>query len=349
MPRKTNDFKADLPFVHRALHEWYATAGRRDLPWRNTQDPYAVYISEIMLQQTQVKTVLERFYHPFLAQFPTLAALAAAPSQHVMKAWEGLGYYTRARNLHAAAQQCAPTLPDSPEALRALPGRGRNTANAVACFGFKHAVPVMEANVKRIIARLYALTTLDEKTLWHHAEALLDRKNPFDYNQAMMDIGALVCTKRNPRCGECPLARICQGKDTPEAYPAPKQAKQTPVRERAIIVFQNPRGEFYIHKRTERFLGGLYGFVECDTQASEAPCEGKPHPIASARVIGQVTQAYSHFTLQATIYLQHTSIKLTRSPESARFVPLAQLTEFPLSRADIKIVDLLNAYLESIT
>src|SRR5471030_2980369 len=169
---------------HQHLHQWYNLHGRKQLPWRTTDDPYAIYISEIMLQQTQVKTVLERYYFPFLQRFPTLAALTAAPQDDVLNAWQGLGYYNRALNLHKAAKRCGEQLPGTAEALMSLPGIGRNTAHAIAAFGYRQPVTVMEANVRRVLSRIFALSCPDEKTLWDKAGALLDKGNPFDYNQA---------------------------------------------------------------------------------------------------------------------------------------------------------------------
>src|SRR5262249_17261464 len=181
-------------------------------PWRNTRDAYHIYISEIMLQQTQVKTVLERFYMPFLKQFPTIEKLTNAPQKDVLKAWQGLGYYNRAINLHEATKQCEHALPKTPEALAALPAIGKNTANAIPAFAYHPPGAVMEANVKRVLSRIFAMKTPDEKTLWEKAATLLDRNEPFDYNQAMMDLGSMVCTKRAPKCRECPASGICVGK-----------------------------------------------------------------------------------------------------------------------------------------
>ena len=191
---------AALAEFHRKLHAWYEAHGRHDLPWRTTADPYAIYISEIMLQQTQVKTVLERFYFPFLKRFPTLQSLADAPQADVMKHWEGLGYYRRAANLHKAAKQAAPSMPDSVEGLLSLSGIGQNTAHAVAAFAYKLPVPVLEANVKRVVARIFALETPTPNQWWDAAWALLNTDNPFDYNQAMMDLGSAICTPKARAC-----------------------------------------------------------------------------------------------------------------------------------------------------
>lgn len=325
-----------------ALLAWYRANGRHHLPWRTSGEPYHVYISEIMLQQTQVKTVLERFYAPFLNRFPTLANLAAAPRADVMKAWEGLGYYTRAANLHAAAQQSGGELPDTIEGLLALPGIGQNTAHAVGCFGFGHAVPVMEANVKRVLCRLFAAAQPSPAELWEKAWALLDKAHPFDYNQAMMDLGAMVCTPRAPQCPICPAADICRGRRAPESYPAPKAAKVTPVRTRRIVVIRDEKARYYAAPRATRFLGGLYGFLELDPSEEAIILAGIRCDLAQATPLGHVSQAYSHFTLEADIaLLTVTSRQMRKAPEWSGF-SLADLKTLALSRAEWKIVALIE-------
>ena len=178
--------------IHQKIRDWYQKHGRHDLPWGMTDDPYAIWLSEVMLQQTQVGTVLERFYSPFLRRFPTLESLAEAPLDDVLKMWEGLGYYNRAKNLHKAAQivvdmhqkeqqngqthRSAPTLPSDIDILIKLPGIGKNTAHAVAAFAFREPVPVMEANVKRILCRLHKLESPTDKILWERAYELVDKK-----------------------------------------------------------------------------------------------------------------------------------------------------------------------------
>ena len=193
--------------IQKAIFEWYHINGRHDLPWRQTEDAYKIYLSEIMLQQTQVKTVLERFYFPFLKRFPTLESVAKAPLDDVLKAWEGLGYYTRAKNLHHTAMTCEKALPSSPEELGGLKGIGKSTAHAICAFAYKQALPILDANVKRVLCRFYGLECKDEKVLWQKAWELLDTKHPYEYNQAMMDIGSMVCTPKEPQCDRCPLDR----------------------------------------------------------------------------------------------------------------------------------------------
>ncbi|MCC7259800.1 MAG: A/G-specific adenine glycosylase [Alphaproteobacteria bacterium] len=328
-----------MPYLttHKALRAWYRRYGRRDLPWRTTADPYAIYVSEIMLQQTQVRTVLERYYGPFLARFPTLSALASAPSEDVLKQWEGLGYYNRARYLHETAKRVAPTLPMDIAALTALPGIGRNTAHAIAAFAYHQPVAVMEANVKRVLHRVFALEQASEKTLWEKAGALLDAKHPFEYNQAMMDIGALVCTKTAPRCDSCPLATICKGKRRPLAYPAPKKKARTPVRRRNILVFTDAAGRCYLTARAGRFLHGVYGFPEYDGDIPSVAFEKHHYHLADMEYLGEVAQTYSHFRLEAGVY----RMLLPGRRNAPEWKSLQEIESLPLSRADAKVLRLL--------
>lgn len=308
------------------LLAWYASHGRKDLPWRNTRDAYEIYLSEVMLQQTQVKTVLERFYGPFLARFPTLAALAEAPQDAVLSAWQGLGYYSRALNVHKVAKACADGLPDTVEGLLALPGIGRNTAHAVAAFAYRQPYAVMEANVRRVLCRIFALEKPTEAELWASAALLLDTAEPFDYNQAMMDVGAMVCTKRAPACALCPAEGICKGQDAPELYPAPKQAKAVPVRRETIWVLRNGRGEYYATARQSRFLQGLYQFAPTVAEADSLTVEGREYARDDAVALGSVRQQYSHFTLEADVVLVAAGGKGGKdwyAPEPLRALPVS--------------------------
>ena len=287
----------DLEKTHSGIQAWYRSQGRLDLPWRTTDDPYHIYLSEVMLQQTQVKTVLERFYFPFLSRFSTLQALAEAPLDDVLKLWEGLGYYNRAKNLHKTAQilseqkekDTAPTLPSTLEALMALPGIGKNTAHAIATFAFRQPVPIMEANVKRILCRLHSLTKPTDTQLWEIAYSMVDKIHPFEYNQAMMDIGATVCTTTTPSCDHCPLNKICTGKSTPLLYPT-KKKRIVPTREQYIMLTLY-NGKLALSQRTGKFLHGLWGFETVET------------PLCAAEYIGEVSHAYTHFKLRCKVYL----------------------------------------------
>ena len=200
----------DLVNVRRALLRWY-DSHRRDLPWRETRDPYCIWLSEIMLQQTRVAAVLDH-YRTFLKRFPNIQALAAASEDAVLAAWSGLGYYRRARMLHQAAQQITEELggrfPQNFEAWLALPGIGRYTAAAIASIAFAEPVAVVDGNVERVLQRFIGIN-LSAPQMWQHAQALLPNSRPGDFNQAMMELGATVCVPREPRCPACPVRKWC--------------------------------------------------------------------------------------------------------------------------------------------
>jgi len=199
----------------RKLLAWYARNGR-DLPWRSTRNPYAILVSEFMLQQTQVSRVLE-YYPRFLRRFPTIEKLALARPKAVMEQWDGLGYYARAKNLHKLArvvsETCNGRLSDQPEELQQLPGVGRYTAGAVACFAYEKSVPTVDTNVRRVLTRVFAKSELGMQNaeLWDLASRILpkDGKRAWRFNQALMELGALICTARKPKCPECPVKNLC--------------------------------------------------------------------------------------------------------------------------------------------
>jgi len=219
----------DVRSFRRFLMRWYRANGR-DLPWRRTRNPYAILVSEFMLQQTQVTTVLP-YYNEWLRRFPDFSALALAPRSSVLHGWQGLGYYTRARNLHALAKivirKHGGALPGKIDNLRALPGIGRYTANAVATFAFDQSVPLVEANIARVIARLFDVrdpidATRGREKIWCCAADLLPARGSASHNSALMDLGALVCTSRAPKCGICPVNKFCRAQN-PEALPIKKR------------------------------------------------------------------------------------------------------------------------------
>ncbi|MBI1819803.1 MAG: A/G-specific adenine glycosylase, partial [Nitrospirae bacterium] len=202
--------------ISRRLLRWFKAHGR-DLPWRSAFSPYTVWVSEIMLQQTQVETVIP-YYRRFLSSFPTIQALAKAPQDLVLKQWEGLGYYSRARNLHRAAKQVVEAFngrfPDQMDALITLPGIGKSTAGAILSLAYNQPFPILDGNVKRVLTRLFALRALPgaglDKILWAYSASLVP-SDARSFNSALMDLGATVCRPRNPVCGLCPLKTLCQG------------------------------------------------------------------------------------------------------------------------------------------
>ncbi|MBA3649906.1 MAG: A/G-specific adenine glycosylase [Chthoniobacterales bacterium] len=220
------------PF-RRSLQRWFRRRGR-DLPWRRTRDPYAILVSEIMLQQTQVATVIP-YYERWLARFPDFAALARAKESEVLHAWQGLGYYARARHLHAAAkfvrQNFRGQLPRAAAEIARLPGVGRYTAGAIASFAFDLPAPVVEANIARVLARLTNWqapidSSAGQAHLWQTAASLLPRRGAREHNSALMDLGALVCVPRQPRCGKCPVRRFCQA-EQPDLLPVKRKRPRT--------------------------------------------------------------------------------------------------------------------------
>jgi A/G-specific adenine glycosylase len=230
--------KAGKTAVVRGLLAWYGRA-RRDLPWRRSQDPYRVWVSEIMLQQTQVERVID-FYSRFLERFPTVAALAAAAEHDVLRLWEGLGYYRRARQLHAAAKAIvadhAGEFPQTVAGLRGLPGIGRYTAGAIASIAFDLPEPIVEANSRRVIARLAGHaaplgTVAGDEPIWELAAGLVPKQHPGRFNQALMDLGAMVCTPEQPLCGTCPLADHCSARRTNRVAEIPMKAARRAVEE----------------------------------------------------------------------------------------------------------------------
>jgi len=203
---------------HKTLLQWYNKEGRHNLPWRNTTNIYHIYLSEIMLQQTQVNRVQEFYYPKFLKLFPTLQMLSQATQEEVLSAWSGLGYYSRARNLHKTAQLLDKRLPNSIKELKKLPGIGEYTASAICSFGFEQPVCVVDTNIARVIKRFFALISPTAFNLRSQATIFLNQEFTRAHNLALMDLGSLICLPKNPNCKECPLSSQCLGKNEPEFY-----------------------------------------------------------------------------------------------------------------------------------
>ncbi|WP_456382542.1 A/G-specific adenine glycosylase [Hydrogenimonas sp.] len=293
--------------------------GRRELPWRNTRNLYEIYISEIMLQQTQVKTVLERFFFPFLKRFPTLQSVAEASLDDVLHAWQGLGYYRRARYIHRTAQIASPDLPSDPKELVKLPGIGKSTAHAIAVFGTQAPLAVLDANIKRVLHRFFAKEKATEKELWSLAESLLDRNEPYIYNQAMMDIGATLCLPKTTRCETCPLHSLCEGRKNPLLYPAPKSGKTKPLKRQVYLLVER-ESKILMRKRKGELLGGLW----------ELPTRKTPPP--SAEKLFEIGHEYTHFRRIAEIYRYD-----GRKEEEGEWIEREDLHEIALSSLEKKI------------
>jgi A/G-specific adenine glycosylase len=259
----------------RSLAVWFALHGRH-LPWRKTRDPYAILVSEFMLQQTQVATVIP-YYHKWLRRFPNFASAAHASQNHILHAWQGLGYYGRSRNLHATAKivqaHYGGVFPRDIAAIRQLPGVGRYTANAVATFAFDQPVPIVEANSARVLARLFDVrvptdSAIGRETLWAHAGQLFPKLDAARFNSALIDLGALVCLPAKPKCNVCPVKKFCCA-ENPEALPIKKSNPRTKrLIERHAFVVSN--GKILLEQSSARWRGMWI------LPRLEAPTSGRP-------------------------------------------------------------------------
>lgn len=351
----------DLSNLRHQLLGWYERQGR-SLPWRHTEDPYAIWVSEIMLQQTQVATVLP-YYGRWLAQFPNLETLAAADLQAVLKAWEGLGYYARARNLHRAAQhmvlQHGGTIPRDFEAMMALPGIGRTTAGGVLSAAFNLPYPILDGNVKRVLARLVALQLPPTRALahlWQLSDRILDRRQPRDFNQALMDLGATLCTRHQPACDRCPWQGHCRAYSLNLQQTIPMTAPKAPLPHKQIgvgVIWNQQQQILIDRRRQEGLLGGLWEFPGGKLEAGETieACIRREilEELGILVEVGDrlctVTHAYSHF--KVTLHVHHCTY-LSGDPqplecEEIRWVTLQTIGEYPFPKANIEIIEALRA------
>lgn len=262
------------PTFSQQVLTWFEKHGRKNLPWQKIKDPYRIWVSEIMLQQTRVETVIP-YYEKFMQQFPSVHSLAAADTDEVLHLWTGLGYYARARNLHKAAQQICHShngqFPQQLDEVMALPGIGRSTAAAILALSFNQAHAILDGNVKRVLARYFALegwpgTQAVEQQLWQHAEALLPKNYFAEYTQAMMDLGATICMRSTPVCQQCPIQESCVSfaQQRQHELPTSKPSKTIPQREVVMAIVQHMQEEaVWLEKRPPAGIwGGLYSFPE---------------------------------------------------------------------------------------
>lgn len=301
--------KPDSTFASRLLR-WFDHHGRHDLPWQDNPTPYRVWVSEIMLQQTQVSTVIP-YYLRFMQRFPDVATLARADTDQVLHLWTGLGYYARARNLHKAAQtirdKFAGELPTSVEQLQTLAGIGQSTAGAIAALSLGVRAPILDGNVKRVLTRFHAIADYPEQTavkqrLWEIAESLTPKKRFSEFTQAIMDLGATVCTRSSRRCTECPLQTDCKAlrSNSIASYPGKKPRKILPVKSVTMFILQNNRAEVLLEKRPARGIwGSLYSLPEAED--ANAPQLTSIHhivlPTKNREALKQFRHSFSHYHL----------------------------------------------------
>jgi len=325
----------------RRLIAWQRRHGRHDLPWQESADPYPVWLSEIMLQQTQVATVLG-YYGRFLARFPDLAALAAAPVEEVMALWSGLGYYARARNLHACARHVmlehGGVFPRDPAELARLPGIGRSTANAIAAFCFGARVPILDGNVKRLLCRHRGIdgfpgTTAVESRLWRDAEALLPECDVPAYIQAQMDLGATVCTRGKPRCDACPVAGDCVARRDGRVaeLPVPRPRKVLHERAATLLVLRDGDRVLLETRPPAGIWGGLVSLPELpDGTEVAAHAERLGAQIFAVSPAPTFTHVFSHFRLRIHPLLCAAKPLRRAAEPGLRWVAIAGLGEMPL-------------------
>ena len=343
--------------IHERLLAWF-DAHKRDLPWRGVRDPYAVWISEVMLQQTRAGSVAP-YYRRWMERFPDVDALAGADLEEVLRLWRGLGYYARARNAHRCAQRVRDRrggdFPSAATELRALPGIGPYTAAAVASIAFGEAVPAVDGNVRRVVARLFDLADPSPAEVRDRAADLMDTARPGDFNEAMMELGATVCTPRSPSCGACPVAAGCRARaaGTVAERPLRRRRQAVPTRTWGVLVAVSPRGRTLVVRRPpEGLLGGMWEFpaVEVEGGADARTrivrlAGGSSDPRTAVRAaepgagavvdLPPITHRFSHFT---AVY-RPCRVEVAGEWEEAggRWVTPSELADLPLPIAQQRI------------
>ena len=373
-PRRSNGCRLNDAELRPLLLNWWSDHGRHDIPWKQTSsgdrpapdqplDPYPIWIAEVMLQQTQLAVVLP-YWHRWMAMFPTVEALAAASLEQVRLLWQGLGYYSRARRLHQAAQQISGrSWPGDLEEWMALPGIGRTTAGSILSSAFNAPVPILDGNVRRVLARLRAHDrppARDQALFWQWSHELLDPQRPRDFNQALMDLGATLCTPRQPLCDACPWQRHCAAyaAGEPSRWPVSEERKPVPFQLIGVGVVLNADGEVLIDQRLEEgLLGGLWEFPGGKQEPGETieACITRElqEELAIEVTVGQelisVDHAYSHKRLR---FVVHVCRWLSGEPkplasQQVRWVKPGALRTYPFPAANSRIIDALLAHPET--
>lgn len=360
--------RESLKTFRRRLLNWY-DRHRRDLPWRPPRtdapvpasvDPYLVLVSELMLQQTQVETVIP-YFRRFIERFPTLADLALADEQEVLRLWQGLGYYARARNLQQATQKVMADfdgrLPPDIKSLRTLPGVGRYTAGAISSIAFGRRAPILDGNVIRVLCRLDRIEgdprdPATQEVLWARAEEVLPRARVGDFNSALMELGAVVCSPRAPRCLLCPARGNCDAfiAGVQEKLPPPKKARPTPLRKRWVFCIrrQTPAGEEWLieQRPANGRWAAMWQFVTIEattTPPNDQSLSGRlPLKISAPTAVGVVTHALTHRRYQFEVFQCNASEELPLSDHPRRWTALADLGRYPLPRPHLKVARILQ-------
>jgi len=339
--------------IQKILLRWFEKNGR-DLPWRKTRYPYAIWVSEIMLQQTQVATAIP-YYKKFLKSFPTVYHLAKVNLSRVLKVWEGLGYYSRARNLHRASKiiinHFQGKIPENLRDLLSLPGIGRSTAGAILSFAYNKEAPILDGNVKRVLSRLFAISGGKgkiEKLLWQISESLIPKGNSNSFNQALMDLGSTLCTPKAPQCPRCPLRNLCKGKASgdPERYPTKGPKKRIPHINAISAVIQRD-GRVLLNRRPPKgLLGGLWEFPNWPIKTKKNIKqqlranieEGFELRVNVKTLLGAFQQPFSHFKF--TLHVYH--CQALKWNEKGKWIPIKNLPFLPMSRIHRRIAEMID-------
>jgi len=329
----------DLVHVRRALLRWY-DEHRRDLPWRETRDPYRIWLSEIMLQQTRVAAVLDH-YRIFLKGFPSVQALAAASEDAVLAAWSGLGYYRRARMLHRAARQITEQhggcFPENSGAWLALPGIGRYTAAAIASIAFAEPIAVVDGNVERVLQRFIG-SNLSTPQIWQHAQALLAKSRPGDFNQAMMELGATVCAPREPRCPMCPVRKWCATQQSMErraSPPSPATNSARQVKKEIWCVLNQRNGDIRLVQRpkTASLMPGMWELPQSSEPPRPLPASAHWHTFRHSITVTD----YTVHVLRNTT-LRNTPLPATPPAAKGKWIAIDRIPQVPITGLTRKIL-----------
>lgn len=348
--KEINGFQAQLT-------AWYDTH-HRDLPWRKSGNPYYIWVSEVMLQQTQVDTVIPYFFR-FIKRFEDVKSLAEADLQDVLKLWQGLGYYARARNFHKAANLVMHAhngrIPDDPEVFRTLPGVGDYISSAVQSIAFDHPMAVVDGNVKRVLARVFELDTPVNNGSSHKkfkviADDLLDTADPGRFNQAMMELGALICKPKQPLCHECPVSRFClaAAHETVHLFPRRVAKTKTPLHHLVAGVVIKNKKLLIVRRPVQGLLGGMWEFPSGRADQGKTPAaacvanllEMTNLNVSAMSKLTRVTHAYTHFRIKLDVFLcDYISGRVTlNGPDDFRWIAPHELDKFPVHKANLKFI-----------
>jgi A/G-specific adenine glycosylase len=350
----------NLAPIRRRLLRWYDN-NKRDLPWRKTRDPYAIWVAETMLQQTQVKTVIP-YYERFLKAFPTVEALAQAPQQRILRIWSGLGYYRRAENLKRAARRLVRRhdgkIPGNHDALRSLPGVGDYTAGAVLSIAYQQRCPALDGNARRVLSRLFNLT--DNTELYVRALQLVPRSRPGDFNQALMELGATLCAPRKPDCAACPVAADCAARSGNHLATALRRRTATAIS--AVtwpLAIVRHSGKILLHRRAAKgLLAHLWEFPggeamkrnELET-ALRWQLRALPTEFSTARRIGELRHSITYRRIRAPIYLfdYHPAAEMPLPAPHWRWIQRSNLTNYPMSSMTRKALRVFDIHEKSLS